>query len=135
MARYISTIIYCILSLVISIGYSKTLPNSGPHELIFKDFAPMDFPLPPNDPQPFTNPLLWKFVGYCIVISDHPKNPISFTIKKKKGTINNVEFTEGESFFIIADAGQRFDLIAEGRARVEVINHGEQPISIKCGNS
>lgn len=135
MTRYISILIFCIFSLHASAGFTKTHSNMEPHELVFRGFAPMDFPLPPNDPQPFTNPLLWKFVGYCIVVSNYPKNPISFTIKKKKGTINNVEFLEGESFYVVAEAGQRFDLIAEGRARVEVINHGAQPIAIKCGNN
>lgn len=135
MTRYISIVLFCIFGLFGSTGFAKAHSNAVPYELFFQGFAPMDFPLPPNEPQPFTNPLLWKFVGYCIVISDVEKNPITFTIIKKKGSINNVEFTEGQSFDVVANAGERFDLIADGRARVEVVNHGSKAISIKCGNS
>lgn len=94
----------------------------------------MEADLHPNEPEVFNNFLLWKVKGSCEVISDAAENPISFHMITNKGTLNGVEFAPGESLFLVAQPGQRFELSAEPRAKVEVLNLGAQLIKIKCSS-
>src|SRR5690349_13240925 len=120
--------------LILTIGlYSMMGYTSGVH-----NFAPavtMEVELPSNDPQIFSNFLLWRVKGSCEVVSESQKNPMSFKMQKNRGSLNNVEFVEGDSLYIVAESGQKFDLIAEARAKIEVINHGENLVILRCTNT
>lgn len=98
----------------------------------FSTGAVMEAELPPNEPQVFLNFLLWKVRGICEVISDAPQNPLSFKMLTNKGTLNGVDFAEGSSLYLVAEAGQQFQLAAEPRAKVEIINHGSISIKLRC---
>lgn len=102
---------------------------------VFNSGAMMEAELPPNEPQIFLNFLLWKVRGVCEVISDVQQNPLSFTMLTNKGTLNGVDFSEGSSLYFVAEAGQQFQLAAEPRAKVEIINHGLTTIKMKCSSN
>jgi hypothetical protein len=105
---------------------------SSTHTYNFSSSTSMVVELPPNDPQIFYNFLLWRVKGNCEVISDVPENPLSFTMLSNKGTLNGVEFSPGDSLYLVATAGQRFELSADPRAKVEVTNLGTTTIKMKC---
>lgn len=92
----------------------------------------MEAVLPPNEPQTFINPVLWKVKGTCEVISETPENPLSFKMLKNKGTLNDITFLPGESLYIVAHPGEKFALSAEPRAQVEVVNMGMISIKMRC---
>lgn len=100
----------------------------------FASGVAMEAELTPNQPEIFYNFLLWKVKGTCEVVSESAENPISFHMITNKGSLNGVEFAPGESLFLVAQPGQRFELIAEPRAKVEVLNLGTQTIKIKCSS-
>ncbi|GEM_PF-3118246 len=108
-------------------GYSTTYN--------FSSGATMEAELAPNEAQIFLNFLMWKIRGVCEVISESPKNPLSFTMLTNKGTLNGVEFSEGNSIYMVAEAGQQFQLAAEPHARVEIINQGSVSIKLRCTNA
>lgn len=97
--------------------------------------AVMEVELPPNEPQFFLNFLLWKVRGVCEVISEAPQNPLSFTMLTNKGTLNGVDFAEGSSLYLVAEAGQQFQLAAEPHAKVEITNLGSVSIKLRCANN
>ena len=101
----------------------------------FSTGATMEVELPPNEPQVFLNFLMWKVRGVCAVISNAPQNPLSFTMLTNKGTLNGVDFSEGSSLYLVAEAGEQFQLAAEPRAKVEIINQGSISIKLRCTNT
>ena len=118
--------VFCLLvSFFCSSSFSTTIHN-------FATGVAMTAELPPNDPQIFYNFLLWKVKGTCEVVSESEENPLSFHMITNKGTLNGVEFSPGESLYLVAQPGQRFELAAEPRARVEVVNLGTQTMQLKC---
>lgn len=127
MIRYLSCALFFIASFFYATGNTATVYD-------FSSAVGIEVPLPPNEPQIFNNFLLWKIKGICEVISDSSQNPLSFKMQKNKGSIDSVEFVQGDSIFISAYAGQRFELIAESKAKIEVTNQGKTTIKLKCSN-
>lgn len=123
--------------LAIALLFASSLFSISTHSMTysFGSTAVLEVELPPSDPQIFYNFLLWKVKGSCEVISDTPLNPISFKMLSSKGTLDGVEFAEGSSLSIIASAGQKFQLTAEPRAKVEITNNGEHTIKIHCASN
>ena len=121
----IKAVLCLLVSFFCTSSFSTTTHN-------FATGTAMESELFPNEPQIFYNFLLWKVKGSCEVISESADNPISFQMISNKGTLNGVEFSPGESLFLVAQPGQRFELAAEPRAKVEVINLGSQIIKLKC---
>lgn len=127
MIRSICIGLLCFLGFVGTQTYAKT-PQI--HNLTL---TPLDFSIPPNEPQVYQSPFVWTYTAYCIVLSEAQTNPLTFKILKKKVSIDNIEFIEGESLSIDAYPGQKFDLIADSRAKIEIINHGTNTITLRCG--
>ncbi len=91
--------------------------------------------LPAKQPQVFTNFLLWKIKGYCEVSSETETTPMSFKMLANKGSLDNVEFKAGDSLYMDVINGQRFELIAEPRAKIEIVNLGTTDIKIRCSST
>lgn len=104
-------------------------------EYDFASAVTMEIQLPPQEPQIFTNFLLWKVKGTCVVVSDEQSNPIYFRMQKSHGTLNNVDFAEGDSLYMTAENGQSFDLSADARARIEITNLGNIAFTLRCTNA
>lgn len=118
--------VFCLLvSFFCTSSFSSTVHN-------FTSGVAMETELPPNDPQIYYNFLLWKVKGSCEVVSESTENPLSFHMINNKGSLDGVEFSPGESLYLVAQSGQRFELAAEPRARVEIVNLGSQMIKLKC---
>lgn len=88
--------------------------------------------LPSNEPQVFSNFLLWKVKGNCEIISQIEPSLLSFKMLTNKGTLNGVEFSAGDSLTMTVNSGQKFELSADPRAKVEIINHGTSSIRMRC---
>lgn len=117
-----------VLGLVSTVGFSTTMTHN------FATGVSMEAELVPHEPQYFYNFLLWKVKGSCVVQSDTDENPLSFVMITNKGSLNGIEFAPGESLSLVAMAGQRFELIAESRAKVEVVNHGQTTVKLQCSS-
>ena len=128
MIRALNILALFTISFFCATGYTSNVHN-------FASAVTIEVELPPNEPQIIRNFLLWKIKGVCEVMSDAALNPLSFKMKKNKGSLNNVEFTEGDSLYITAENGQKFELVAEPKASVEVINHGEVMVKVRCVNT
>jgi hypothetical protein len=125
MKTTLNAVLCLVIGLICSTSYSATTHN-------FATAMTVETELPPNEPQIFYNFLLWKVKGSCEIISDSAENPITFQMITNKGYLNGVEFKPGESLYLVAQNGQRFELIAESRAKVEVVNLGKSAIKMKC---
>jgi hypothetical protein len=88
--------------------------------------------LPSNEPQIFYNFALWNVSGTCLVVSEIEVIPFNFTMLNNKGSLNGVEFVTGETLSMNATKGQRFELSAEPRARVEVTNLSQAEVKLRC---
>lgn len=119
---------FVIMGIFSTIGYSSSVHN-------FVSAVTMEVELPPNEPQIFSNFLLWKVKGVCEVISQETQNPMFFRMQKNKGSLNNIDFSEGESLYIVAENGQKFNLVAESRAKIEITSYASTTVKLKCVNS
>lgn len=128
MKTKMNTALGLLLSVFCTVSFSATTIHS------FASGVSMEAELLPNEPQFFYNFLLWKVKGTCTVLSDVQENPLSFQMITNKGTLNGVEFSPGESLFLVATPGQRFELAADPRAKVEVVNHGTQTMKLQCSS-
>jgi len=125
MIKNIATTAICALSLLCSIGYATQINT-------LQAGMNLNYELQPNEPQIFTNFLFWKLTGHCTVTNDIDPTPLYFTVLSKKGSINGVDFSVGQSLEFTAHSGEKFDLSADANAKVELVNHGSEIIIMNC---
>lgn len=120
------------LILVVSLFCSVTFATNTHN---FASGITMEVQLPPNQPQLFTNPVMWRVNGVCEVVSESNSNPIFFRMKKSHGILDNVDFYEGDTLYLTVDNGQKFNLGADARAKIEITNLGDVFMTLRCSNS
>ena len=126
--RILKIALFALVSIYSTFGYSSSVHS-------FISAITMEVQLPPNEPQIFSNFLLWKVKGVCVVISDNEQNPLFFRMQKNKGSLNNVEFAEGDSLYVVAENGQKFDLVAEAKAKIEITSFAPTTVTLRCTNT
>ncbi len=92
----------------------------------------IDYELPVNDPQVFSNIFFWPIKATCKVISSSEINPLSVTMLNKSGSVNNTILTKGDSILLMLHAGDKFNVTADSGAKVQLINQGDQTIKASC---
>ena len=95
----------------------------------------VEYELPVNDPQVFSNVFFWTVKATCIIISQNNENPISVKMLRKNGSVNNTQLTTGDSMGLVVQPGDKLNIIAVSGAKVELINHGTVSIKASCTTS
>jgi hypothetical protein len=94
---------------------------------------PIEYSLPPNEPQEFSNVFMWKVKATCKIITQEEQVPIAFTVLRKKGSVNNVNMSAGDpTLTLIFYPNQKVDIVAEPGGVVQLKNLGEKIISASC---
>jgi len=108
-----------------------TPPAFATTEHILRQGLGIEYELPANDPQIFSNIFLWQVKATCIIISENTENSITIKMLKKTGTVNSIPLT-AEPMVLKVQSGEKLIITADSRAKVELINHGDKAIKASC---
>lgn len=104
----------------------------------YHSFAPgmsIEYELPINDPQVFSNIFFWELKASCTILADAPNapvNPLLVTMLRKKGSVNAIPLFTGEKMELSVQPGDKIDITADSGAKVELVNLGEKSIRASC---
>jgi len=99
---------------------------------VFQSGLPIEYELPPNDPQVFFNIFMWPVKVNCKIISTTPENIIAFKVLRKDGSINNIQMSTGDQMTLIFYPNEVVRITAAAGGKVEMQNLGEQGITALC---
>lgn len=124
MLRKIGTTLLCVGSLVSSCAFAST------HVLV-KGMS-MNLELPANDPQVFTNFLMWSISAKCLINDADESNDIQVAALSKKGVVNGFTIETGQRIVLTVRPGDELAITANAGARVELTNQGSKQVSARC---
>lgn len=92
----------------------------------------VEYELLPNEPQIFINYLFWAVEANCIMASEDDSNDLLAEALARKGAVNGVVLTAGESMRVTVHAGENLKLRAESGAKVQITNFGQHSVKALC---
>ncbi len=128
MIRKIGYTLLCGCSLFTTNAFSTT------NHLLSQGLV-IEYELPVNDPQIFSNIFFWTLKATCTIISDTNENPISVKMLRKTGSINDTPLTTGDSMGLVVQPGDKLNITAVSGAKVELVNHGLKSIKASCSTT
>lgn len=92
----------------------------------------IEYELPSNDPQLFLNYLFWSIEANCKIDTVDDGNELYIVALAKKGKINDIDLSAGESLRITVHSGENLKITAESGAKVEITNLGQHTVKATC---
>ncbi|WP_341273450.1 hypothetical protein [Legionella wadsworthii] len=92
----------------------------------------IEYELPSNDPQLFLNYLFWSVEANCKIDTVDDGNELYIVAIAKKGKINDIDLSAGESLRITVHSGENLKITAESGAKVEITNLGQHTVKATC---
>ncbi|MDP3704965.1 MAG: hypothetical protein Q8R24_03525 [Legionellaceae bacterium] len=125
MFRKLGLSLFCTISLMANSSFAATTH-------VFSIGSGIDYELPVNEPQLFSNPFMWTIKAVCAIKSDDDDNFLSFKVTRKTGSLNGIKFSTGDSMKISLHAHEKMFITAAPGAEVELINIGTKVIRTEC---
>jgi Trk K+ transport system NAD-binding subunit len=110
---------------------STTVANSTTTHVLQKGMT-VEYELLPNEPQVFINYLFWAVEANCIISSEDDSNDLLAEALARKGAVNGVVLSAGESMHVEVHAGENLKLRAESGAKVQITNFGQHSVKATC---
>jgi len=126
--KKIKLALLCAASLLTTNAFSITN-----HE--FSLGSSVQYELPPNDPQIFSNIFFWSIKAVCSVVSEGPESVLFVTMLHKNGVFNDNKLPEGSSMSIVVQPHDKFFITAVSGAKVELVNQGNQTLLANCSTA
>ncbi len=98
----------------------------------FQSGPPVEYSLPPHTPQEFSNVFMWKVKASCKIITKETQVPIAFKVLRKKGAVDGINMSVGDSITLVFYPDQKVEITAESGGVVQLENLGEKTISASC---
>ena len=92
----------------------------------------VDYELPINDPQVFSNVFMWTVKASCTIKSTEANNIVSFKVLRKTGSINNRNLSSGDVMTLTLQPREVVYITALPGAKVELLNQGSTTIVASC---
>lgn len=92
----------------------------------------IEYDLPPHDAQLFTNYMFWIVEANCKMTTEDESNELLVQAVSKKGKINDIPLSKGESIRLTIHNGDVLKLSADPGAKVEITNEGEHNVKAIC---
>ncbi|MBN9225827.1 MULTISPECIES: hypothetical protein [Legionella] len=92
----------------------------------------IEYELPSNDPQIFLNYLFWPVEANCKIATEDESDEFVVTALAKKGKVNDVSLSAGDSLRITVHPGENLKISAESGAKVEITNFGQHTVKAIC---
>ncbi|KTC90601.1 hypothetical protein OQJ18_00855 [Fluoribacter dumoffii] len=94
--------------------------------------ATLEYVLRSNVPEPVANFFMWPIEAECKIVSEDESNDILFEALAKKGKVNNVDLTAGQSLLIKVHPNEILKISADSGARVDITNFGPHTVRAIC---
>ncbi|KTD65519.1 hypothetical protein [Legionella spiritensis] len=92
----------------------------------------IEYELPPNSPQTFSNSFFWTITAECIIHSQDAASPLLIKGLKKKGTVNGTRISQGDSLVLTVHDKDKLKISADSGAEVALTNQGVHSIKAVC---
>lgn len=92
----------------------------------------VEYDLKPNQPELFTNYMFWEVRANCKITSVDDGNELFAEGLAKKGKINDIILSAGNSMRVTVHHGENLKLSAESGAQVRITNLGAHTIKATC---
>ena len=125
MIKQLKTAFFCITTLLATPLLASTLYT-------FQTSPAVDYELPSNEPQVFSNVFRWAIHAECVAIQDSDETTILFKMLRKKGVLNDISLSRGESIRINVQRDEKFTIVAEPGATVQMTNEGDELLIARC---
>ena len=123
--RKFGAALICVVSLYTTSAFSTANHN-------FIQGLSVEYELPVNDPQVFSNIFFWTIKAVCTIVSETSENPLSVTMLRKNGLVNDLQLTQGDSMGLVVQPGDRLHITAVSGAKVELVNQGVKTVRASC---
>lgn len=92
----------------------------------------VEYEFEPNEPQIFTNYMFWPIEAVCIITSEDESGDLFVEAITKKGKINDITLTAGESLHVAVHNGDQLKLFAESGSRVKITSFSQHKLKTTC---
>ncbi|KTD09093.1 hypothetical protein Lgra_2328 [Legionella gratiana] len=95
----------------------------------------IEYELPSNVPQEFINYMFWPIEANCKITTEDESNDLFVEALAKKGKINDIPLTTGDSLHYSVQHNQTLKLSADSGAKVRITNFGLHTVKASCTTS
>lgn len=98
----------------------------------FQQGLSVEYELPVNEPQVFSNIFFWTIKATCIVSSENYESNIGVSMLRKTGSVNEIQLTAGDSLVLTLLNGATLNITAESGSKVELVNKSDKVVKATC---
>jgi hypothetical protein len=92
----------------------------------------IEYEMKPNEAQIFTNYMFWAIEANCHIVSEDEGDVFYAVALAKKGKLNDIPWSKGDSLRITVHNGENLKLNADSGAQVSITNEGEHMVRAIC---
>lgn len=92
----------------------------------------LEYILPTNDGQIFINYMFWSIDAACKITTEDPSNNLLIEGLSRRGKVNDIPLSEGQSMSVIVHNGDILKLSADSGAKVKITNFGAHDVKATC---
>ena len=94
----------------------------------------LEYDLPSKDPQVFINYMFWTVEANCKITSEDNNIDLLIEALAKKGKINDIPISAGQSLRLTVHPGQNLKINADSGAKVQITNLNEHNVHATCNS-
>lgn len=118
-------------TLLFSAASISTVAYSFPTHVLQPGLT-VEYEFAPNQPQVFVNYLFWSVDATCKMTTIDESDDLVAEAISKKGKVNDVALSEGQSMRVTIHSGQNLKITADSGAKVKITNLGQHTIKALC---
>ncbi|EHL32846.1 hypothetical protein [Legionella drancourtii] len=126
MLRKISFGLLCIAASLSTSSYA--LENN----IMLQQGVTIEYELPPNQPQIFSNYMFWTIEANCKMITEDENDDLHVVALARKGKVNDVPLSTGQSLQITIHPNENLKISADSGAKVQITNLGQHMVKASC---
>lgn len=92
----------------------------------------LEYELPSHEPQLFINYMFWTVEATCKITSEDENVELFAEALAKKGKVNDVILTAGQSMKVSMHSGESIKISADSGAKVQITNLGNHLVRATC---
>ena len=125
MLRKIGFTLLCAAASISTSAYSIPIHSLTPG-------VTLEYELPSNLPQIFVNYMFWTIEANCKIETTDESNELFVEALNKKGKVNDIILSEGQSMRVTVQNGQNLKITADSGAKVKITNMGLSLVKAIC---
>ncbi|RUR13278.1 hypothetical protein [Legionella sp. km772] len=121
---------FSLLCVAASISSSYAVSKNN----ILQAGATLEYELPPNEAQTFSNYMFWEVEADCKIFTQDEGNVLFAKATAKKGKLNGIPWVKGDTLRVTVHDGEILKITASPGAQVQITNEGEHLVKAICSN-